>query len=132
MNIPYLIYDVSAGNVIGFGSASQYEELGQGKIECSDEEAQNWSSYKVVNGVVTALSDAELAASQATENLNSLQNSARLALDQSDITVMRCYEAGQAVPDVWKQYRAALRAIVSATSSDDLPTLPTKPAYPSA
>lgn len=51
---------------------------------------------------------------------------ARQLLAASDIVVLRCYEAGLAVPAEWASYRDALRAVVRADSGD----LPERPEYP--
>ncbi|MDR3495359.1 MAG: hypothetical protein P4L82_12230 [Ancalomicrobiaceae bacterium] len=51
---------------------------------------------------------------------------ARSALTASDMTVLRCVEAGVAVPAEWVAYRRALRAIVAGGSA----ALPARPAYP--
>lgn len=58
------------------------------------------------------------------------QAQAQAALDKSDTTILRCIEHSVAVPADWVSYRAALRAIVSATSGDPTQPLPTRPAYP--
>lgn len=58
------------------------------------------------------------------------QESAKAALGETDITVMRCYESAVAVPAAWATYRKALRAIVSAASGDATQALPEKPTYP--
>ncbi|MDR3373158.1 MAG: hypothetical protein P4L98_05450 [Ancalomicrobiaceae bacterium] len=50
---------------------------------------------------------------------------ARAALEASDRTVIRCVEAGVAVPAEWVAYRRALRAVVAGTSA----TMPGRPAY---
>ncbi len=55
-----------------------------------------------------------------------LRNSAKAALDKSDVTVLRCYSSGIAVPAEWQAYRVALRAIVSS----GIGPLPTQPEYP--
>lgn len=59
-----------------------------------------------------------------------LREQARRALTESDITVLRCAEAAVPVPQAWRDYRAALRAIVSAESGDPTHGLPAQPAYP--
>lgn len=56
--------------------------------------------------------------------------SAQSALDDSDITILRCYENGVTVPAEWTAYRKALRAIVSSQSGDAAKSLPTRPTYP--
>lgn len=44
----------------------------------------------------------------------------------SDVVVLRCYEAGLAVPAEWAAYREALRAVVRGESD----ALPERPEYP--
>lgn len=51
---------------------------------------------------------------------------ARTALSASDTTLLRCLEAGVAVPSEWKAYRDQLRAIIKSGSGD----IPVRPAYP--
>lgn len=58
-----------------------------------------------------------------------LKSKAKNALDDSDIVVIRCTEAGVSVPSDWKTYREALRSIVSGKSTAT--ELPSQPAYPS-
>lgn len=58
------------------------------------------------------------------------QQEAALALDRSDLTVLRCVEVGLQVPPSWVNYRTQLRAIVSAVTGDPLQDLPTRPDYP--
>ena len=57
-----------------------------------------------------------------------LRPAAQAALDKSDKTMLRCYEAGVAVPAEWATYRGQLRNIVSGTSAAT--ELPVRPAYP--
>jgi len=59
-----------------------------------------------------------------------LVNSARIALDQSDTTIIRCYSAGVPVPSTWQSYRDALRSIMNGSDTTSK-TIPSKPAYPS-
>lgn len=53
---------------------------------------------------------------------------AQAALDRSDITIIRCYEHGVAVPAEWGSYRTALRAIVAGGPRSV--ALPAQPSYP--
>ncbi len=55
------------------------------------------------------------------------QVQAQAALTASDITINRCYEAGVAVPQDWRDYRAALRVIVADPAAGDLPQRPDYP-----
>lgn len=59
-----------------------------------------------------------------------LRSLAMSALSESDITVIRCAEAGVQVPAAWRDYRSALRAIVSAQSVSESTQLPPRPEYP--
>lgn len=51
---------------------------------------------------------------------------AQSLLDKSDVTLLRCLENGVGVPQAWRDYRTALRNVVSGSSS----TIPTRPQYP--
>lgn len=52
---------------------------------------------------------------------------AKAALSKSDTTVLRCFEAGIPLPEEWRNYRAALRARVTAGTG----TVPSAPSeYP--
>lgn len=57
-----------------------------------------------------------------------MRSAAKIALDKSDTTIIRCYEHGVAVPADWTAYRATLRAIVSGRTT--AAPLPAAPAYP--
>lgn len=57
------------------------------------------------------------------------QATANDALDRSDITILRCAEHGVVVPQEWRDYRTALRAIIAAPSGTP-GTLPVRPAFP--
>jgi hypothetical protein len=69
-----------------------------------------------------AQSAAEIAAAQA----EALKAQAQVALQKSDITVLRCYEHAIAIPSEWATYRAQLRQVIQGT----LATLPIQPAFP--
>lgn len=58
------------------------------------------------------------------------QQQARLMLDASDITVLRCTEHSVVVPTEWAAFRAALRSILRATTGNASLPLPTQPPYP--
>lgn len=54
---------------------------------------------------------------------------AQIALNRSDITIIRCYSAAVVVPNEWQAYRSALRSIIN--GSDETSTsLPSIPSYP--
>lgn len=90
--------------------------------------------YTVQNGslVVPLPQTAEqITAMQTAKLWTEYQSTAQSALDKSDVTILRCTENSVAVPTAWATYRAALRAIVRATTGDATQPLPTRPAYPS-
>ena len=59
------------------------------------------------------------------------QARAQIALDASDVTVLRCVEKAIVVPAEWSAYRTSLRIIVgAATVGDPAQPLPTMPIYP--
>lgn len=62
----------------------------------------------------------------AAEARAKLEWDARMALDRADKTALRCFEAGVAFPIKWRDYKAALRAIVSGAQGP----LPPVPDYP--
>ncbi|MBA4709584.1 hypothetical protein [Aquitalea aquatica] len=66
----------------------------------------------------------------AAQQWDSYKIEAQSALQDSDTTVLRCYEAGLPFPPAWAAYRKALRAIVAAASGDPSQELPARPAYP--
>jgi hypothetical protein len=84
----------------------------------------------IADGLVTVVAYVDpipdLAAIEE-ERITALKFAAKLAIRQSDITIIRCAEFSVAIPEEWKDYRTALRAIMAGT---DTTTLPTKPAYP--
>lgn len=54
---------------------------------------------------------------------------AKVALVKSDITMLRCVEAGIQAPTAWNTYRKALRAIATGVDTTST-TLPVQPSYP--
>jgi len=90
---------------------------------------------KIVNGVLVAMTDAEIAefnASKATDDqiiAHKWQNQREIRnnlLSQSDWVVTKASETGVAVSDDWKTYRQALRDITLQSDPDNI-TWPTKP-----
>ena len=79
-----------------------------------------WSGKEWIDGRSTEEVEADALASAKA--------AAQVALDKSDVTILRCYERGVAVPTEWADYRAALRLIVSGTS--EATELPVRPEYP--
>ncbi|WP_126285719.1 hypothetical protein [Burkholderia stagnalis] len=61
-----------------------------------------------------------------------LQESARVALAQSDVVVLRCYESSVLVPIEWVEYRNTLRSIIRADPGGPLLVLPPSPQMPGA
>ena len=53
---------------------------------------------------------------------------AQSALDKSDVTVLRCVEAGVALPPEWATYRQGLRDIIAGEATGPLPVRPDYPA----
>jgi hypothetical protein len=86
--------------------------------------------HTVVDELLTPPTQAAIDAYYARDAWAELQHNARVALFNSDIIVLRCYENGVPVPADWKEYRAALRVIVSAASGDATAGLPVMPAWP--
>lgn len=75
-----------------------------------------------------AVADGALVAYTPPAPIADTRLAAQTALTASDVTVIRCYEHGVAVPAAWTAYRTALRSIVGGTASTT--PLPVKPAYP--
>lgn len=56
-----------------------------------------------------------------------IQTQAQAAITKSDISIIRCIEAGITVPAEWQEYRAALRAIISGSGTTTMPKMPDYP-----
>jgi hypothetical protein len=76
----------------------------------------------VENYVAPGLTEAQL--------LDNFIVEAMLALEKSDITVLRCYESGISVPVAWVIFRDQLRDIVSRRNVDYASGVPATPDYP--
>ena len=90
---------------------------------------------KIVNGVVSEMTDAEIAeynANQPTESeiLVKKWKNVRIQrnglLGETDWVVTKASETGIAVNDDWKNYRQALRDVPTQSDPDNI-TWPTKP-----
>lgn len=93
--------------------------------DVTDEQMRNLGALRWVNGALSLD-----AAQVSSARWRSHQAQAKGLLDESDITVLRCAEAGVPVPQAWRDYRAALRLIVSSDIGDPDAGLPARPAYP--
>lgn len=90
---------------------------------------------KIVDGVLIAMTDAEIAELKASDpsesertaqkwlEIRALRNS---KLQETDWVVAKASETGVAVSDDWKTYRQALRDVPTQSDVDNI-TWPTKP-----
>lgn len=137
MGQKYAAYDSTGAIVAFYDSVDSPAPQGVKAVQITDAQWQTCLSnpgYTVMSGALVAPvapTAAQVAAQQAAAAWSAYQASAKAALDASDITVLRCYESGVAMPAAWTTYRKALRAIVGSASGDPTQALPAKPAYPS-
>ncbi len=91
---------------------------------------------KIVNGVLVAMTDSEIAEFNASKSTDaqiishkwqSIRNKRNLLLSQSDWVVTKASETGVAVSDEWKTYRQELRDLPATQTDVDNITYPTKP-----
>lgn len=111
-----------------------------------DQPDNSWVAYDVpnvdwlyldINNTIQVHTQTEMDITAASEEHAILIEEAKVALFESDKTVVRTYEAvllgntTNTTPDViaFMQYRKALRNIIDGTDTIST-TLPTKPAYP--
>lgn len=90
------------------------------------------TTVSLINGVPTLTYTTEPVVIQQSPQLSPkpqlLWMDAQRALNISDRTIIRCIENGLTIPQDWKDYRNALRTIISnKTTSGILPILPTYP-----
>ena len=90
---------------------------------------------KMVNGVLVAMTDAEIAEINArkptdaeilTRKWQGVRNQRNSLLAQTDWVVTKASETGVAETDAWKTYRQALRDITTQSDPDNI-TWPTEP-----
>jgi len=94
-------------------------------VDITDEQMRSLGALRWLNGALSLD-----AAQVSSERWRGHQAEAKVLLNESDTTVLRCAEAGVAVPQAWRDYRAALRLIVSSAVGDPDPGLPARPDYP--
>ena len=91
---------------------------------------------KIVNGVLTPMTDTEIAQFQASYPSDSektaqkwviVREERNIKLQETDWVVTKASETGVAVSDEWKTYRQALRQIPQTQTDPDNITWPTKP-----
>lgn len=75
---------------------------------------------------IQADADGYPVAALSVETIDNSANEARQALEESNTTILRCVENGITVPVSWRDYRKALREIIT----DGTGTLPIRPEYP--
>tara|TARA_Y100000361_G_scaffold151617_1_gene169336 strand:- start:916 stop:1197 length:282 start_codon:yes stop_codon:yes gene_type:complete len=90
---------------------------------------------KYLNGVLTPMTDAEIAEHNASlptesellaEKWVQVRIERNIRLQESDWVAARASETGVAVSDDWKTYRQALRDVPTQSDPDNI-TWPTKP-----
>jgi len=67
-------------------------------------------------------------AEQSAVDAMKMKVTAITAMKAADTTVLRCYEAGVAVPTAWQTYRTTLRDIIYGRNAGPLPVMPSYPA----
>ena len=92
------------------------------------DDADSLAKYAPAGSVPIADADA-LAFLAAANAPNVLKGAAKTALNKSDTTALRCFEAGIPLPTAWTAYRKALREIYSGADTVST-TLPAQPPYP--
>ena len=124
-------YDKTTGQILGHYTPEIHASMFDQGNPLSDDlialtpEQHNLSVYgclKIIDGVAT-----EYTPEPSPEEAKAaLQSQAQALLSASDIQVLRCVENGITLPDAWKAYRCALRAIVSSGAGE----IPQRPVWP--
>lgn len=119
-------YPIIPGNQPSFDPATQI--LDQNLALIGGEIIQSWTVRSMTAGELLSYQNqvARAEASSAAALVEQIKASAKAALVTSDITILRCYEAGVPVPAEWHSYRVALRGLMATGAS----TLPSSPTYP--
>lgn len=94
-------------------------------------EGQTWAANEVAQIGWSVSGETFSPPSQSALGWGSVRSMAVSALDASDRVILRCAEAGIAVPSSWRNYRVALRVIASSPTGDATQPLPIAPPYPS-
>lgn len=95
--------------------------------------AQGWwkqvsydgANLTVPNANASAVQNFDYSAAGAAATAAANKAAAQIALDKSDVTLLRCVENGVAIPAEWTTYRHSLRTILTSGAA-----LPSRPAYP--
>ncbi|WP_046157995.1 hypothetical protein [Chromobacterium vaccinii] len=125
----YMLIDQNSNvvNVVMWDGSDGWQPSSGLQAIASDNAGPGWT---YANGVFTPPAPPASTA-PATEQAWALyQLQAQSALADSDKTILRCYEAGVAVPSTWASYRKALRSIIGASAGDSSKPLPSRPEYP--
>jgi len=94
-------------------------------VDITDEANAPQCGWSYIDGVFS-----EPAGPSAEFKWGQCQRLAQIALDESDLTILRCYERSIPVPAEWAAYRTSLRSVISAKSGDPAQPLPARPSYP--
>lgn len=108
------------------------EEFGEISFHAIPTDPEGSNSYQLYQRAISGeFGDITPWGRNDIDQLVGLQDAAKLALEKSDITVLRCAEHGVPVTVEWKNYRSALRVLIARTSWADGLACPSKPeSYP--
>jgi hypothetical protein len=129
-------YDASGNIIAYYDDVDSPAPAGANVIEITEDEWRaciSCSGYTVANGELVAptpLTEDEMKVQRAAADWAVRQQDAKVALDNSDVTLLRCFEESIPLPAEWVTYRKALRAIAGAASGDATQPIPVRPEYP--
>lgn len=107
-----------------------YTSAAQTVVSMMDDEGRQISTLATDPDVVAWVEAGNVIGAPPGPTWPGYQAQARAILADTDLTVLRCYEAAVPLPTAWQTYRKELRAIVGAASGDATQPLPAKPPYP--